>query len=164
MKISNLKEFFQSKKFTKTLCGVGIAIIVLFVFQAGVFVGYKKASFSHRGGDNYFRAFGERKHKGAFYKGALQKDFSGAHGAIGKIINLDFPSFVIESSDNTEKIALISDKTVVRRFRETINPSDLNIDDFVVVIGSPDDQGRIEARLIRLMPSPPDFEKTSSNQ
>lgn len=154
MKISNLKEFFQSKKFTKTLCGVGVAIVVLFVFQAGVLVGYKKASFSHRWGDNYHRAFGERKHKGAFYKGGFQKDFSGAHGAIGKIISLDLPSFVIEDSDNTEKIALISDKTVIRRFRETINPTDLKIDDFAVVIGSPDDQGRIEARLIRLIPSP----------
>ena len=152
MKISNLKEFFQSKKFTKTLFGAGVAIAVLFVFQAGIFVGYKKASFSHRWGDNYHRTFGERKHKGVFYKGALQKDFSGAHGAIGKIISLDFPSFVIEDSDNTEKIALISGKTVIRRFRETINPADLKVDDFVVIIGSPDDQGRIEARLIRIMP------------
>ena len=154
MKVSNFKEFFQSKKFTQALYGVGVAIAVLFVFQAGVFVGYKKASFSHRGGDNYFRAFGERKHKGIFYKDALQKDFSVAHGSMGKIISLDLPSFVIENSDNTEKIALISEKTVVRRFRETISPAELNIDDFVVVIGSPDDQGRIEARLIRLMPSP----------
>lgn len=154
MKITNFKDFFQSKKFTKTLYAIGAVIAVLFIFQAGVFVGYKKASFSHRWGDNYHRTFGERDHKGLFFKGALQKDFSSAHGAMGKIISLDFPSFVIESSDNTEKIALISDKTVVRRFRETINPSDLNIDDFVVVIGSPDDQGRIGARLIRLMPSP----------
>ena len=152
MKISNFKEFFQSKKFTKTLFGAGVAIAVLFVFQAGIFVGYKKASFSHRWGDNYHRTFGERKHKGVFYKGALQKDFSGAHGAIGKIISLDFPSFVIEDSDNTEKIALISGKTVIRRFRETINTADLKVDDFVVIIGSPDDQGRIEARLIRIMP------------
>ena len=152
--MSNLKEFFQSKKFTKSLCGIGAAVIIIFVFQAGVFVGYKKASFSHRWGDNYHRTFGERKHKGAFYKGGFQKDFSGAHGAIGKIINLDFPSIIIESSDNTEKIALISDKTVVRQFRETINSNGLKIDDFVVIIGSPDDQGRIEARLIRIMPSP----------
>jgi hypothetical protein len=136
------------------LRSIGAAIIVLFVFQAGIFVGYKKASFSHRWGDNYHRAFGERRHKGAFYKGDFQKDFSVAHGAVGKIINISLPSITIEDSDNTEKIALISDKTFVRRFRETINPTDLKIDDFAVVIGSPDDQGRIEARLIRIMPSP----------
>lgn len=154
MKISNFKDFFQSKKFTKTLCGIGVAIAVLFVFQAGVFVGYKKASFSHRWGDNYHRAFGERKHKGAFYKGGFQKDFSVAHGSVGKIISISLPSITIEDSDNTEKIALISDKTIVRRFREAINPADLKIDDFAVVIGSPDEQGRIEASLIRIMPSP----------
>lgn len=153
MKISNFKEFFQSKKFTKTLCGVSVAIAVLFVFQAGVFVGYKKASFSHRWGDNYHRAFGERKHKGAFYKGGFQKDFSVAHGSVGKIISVSLPSITIEDSDDTEKIALLSDKTIIRRFRETISPTDLKMDDFVVVIGSPDDQGRIEASLIRLMPS-----------
>lgn len=153
MKISNFKELFQSKKFTKTLCGVGVVVAVLFVFQAGVFVGYKKASFSHRWGDNYHRAFGERKHKGFFYKSAFQKDFSVAHGSVGKIISISLPSITIEDSDNTEKIALISDKTIIRRFRETINPTDLRTNDFAVVIGSPDDQGRIEARLIRIMPS-----------
>ena len=152
MKISTLKEFFQSKKFAKALCGVGTALIILFVFQAGVFVGYKKASFSNRWGDNYHRAFGEQKRKGIFYKGDFQKDFSVAHGAVGKTINISLPAITIESSDGTEKVALISDKTVVRRFRETISPASLNEDDFVVIIGSPDDQGRIEARLIRLIP------------
>lgn len=154
MKISNFKNFFQSKKFTKILCGIGAAIIVLFVFQAGVFVGYKKASFSHRWGDNYHRAFGERKHKGFFYKAAFQKDFSVAHGSVGKIISVSLPSITIEDSDNTEKIVLISNKTIVRQLRETISPADLKIDDFVVVIGSPDEQGQIEARLIRITPSP----------
>ena len=31
---------------------------------------------------------------------------------------------------------------------------DLKIDDFVVVIGTPDEQGQIEAKFIRIMPSP----------
>jgi hypothetical protein len=49
---------------------------------------------------------------------------------------------------------VIKEDTAIMRFRETIKPSDLKVDDSIVVIGEPNDAGQIEAKFIRVMPSP----------
>lgn len=146
----NLKNLLQTKKLAVILYAVGITIAAILVFQAGVFVGYRKAAFSYRWGENYYRIFGERK-RGPLM-GAAGENFPNAHGAIGKIIKIDLPTFIIEGSDKIEKIVLIKNDTNIRRFRETIKPIDLKVDDLAVVIGSPNSQAQIEAKLIRLMP------------
>ena len=133
--------------------GIGLATIVLIIFQAGIFIGYKKASFSYGWSDNYSRNFGG--HKGRPFMGMLRSEFSNSHGAIGKIIKIDLPAVVLESNDNIEKIITINDDTLIKKFRDTIKPEDLGVDDNVVIIGSPDSEGKIVAKLIRLMPMPP---------
>lgn len=158
----NIKEFSQSKLFKKILCGIGIAVVALLIFQGGVFVGYHKAGFSYRLGDNYHRTFGEERDR--FPMGMHQGDFTDAHGSIGKIIKIDLPTFILEGQDGIEKIILVNADTTIRQFRETIKPTDLKINDLVVVIGSPNTQGQIESRLIRLMPSMPDFTISSSTK
>ena len=145
----SFKDFFGSKKISYALVGLFALIIALLIFQAGMFVGYRKAKFSYRMGDNFHRTFGERK--GGFARG----DFPGGHGTIGKIIKIDLPALVIEDKDNVEKIIIIKDDTAVRRFRESVKTSDLKIDDYVVVIGAPNAESQIEARLIRIVPAPP---------
>ncbi|MBI3442287.1 MAG: hypothetical protein HY007_00760 [Candidatus Sungbacteria bacterium] len=149
----NFKKFFQSKLFTKIFAGIGIVIAALLIFQAGMFVGYRKAAFSYRWGQDYYHTFGGRRKN--FLAGMDRGEFPSAHGTIGKIIKIDLPTFVIEGQDKTEQVVLTNDQTTVRRFRETIKPADLKPDDYVVVIGDPNDTSQIEARLIRLMPFPP---------
>jgi|SRR3989344_4521504 len=151
------KELLQSKVPKKILYGIGIAVIALVIFQAGVFVGYHKAAFSYRWGDNYYRTFGEPQKR--FGREFPRGGFSDAHGATGKIIKIDLPTFVVQGQDNIEKIVVIKNDTAIRRSRNAAQQTDLKIDDFVVVIGSPNDQGQIEAKLIRLMPPPPEFKK-----
>ncbi len=73
---------------------------------------------------------------------------------LGKIISINLPDIMLENNDKTEKNILTDDDTSVRRFRERISVSDLKVGDLVVVIGSPDDKGQIQARLIRLIPTP----------
>ncbi|MDO8555205.1 MAG: hypothetical protein Q7R75_01415 [bacterium] len=148
----NFKNLLQTKKLTVILCVVGIIIAAILVFQAGVFVGYRKAAFSYKWGENYYRVFGERK-RGPLM-GVMGEDFPNAHGATGKIIKIDLPTFIIAGQDKIEKIVLIKDDTAIRRFRETIKPADIKVDDFAVVIGSPNGQAQIEAKFIRLMPAP----------
>ena len=158
----NNNNFFQSKNFKKIIYGFGVALAVILVFQAGMFVGYKKASFSYRWGDNYHRAFGvhregERMMGGmmnGFFRG---KDFTNSSGAIGKIININLPALVIESADGIEKIIIVANDTVIRQFRETVKAIDLKIGDFIVAIGSPNDSAQIEAKIIRIMPDPENF-------
>ncbi len=158
----NIKEFSQSKTFKKILYGMGVVIVALLIFQGGVLVGYHKAGFSYRLGDNYHRMFGGERDKTLL--GMYRGDFTDAHGSVGKIIKINLPTFVLEGQDGVEKIISINDDTVIRQFRETIKPTDLKVNDFVVVIGSPNTQGQIESRLIRLMPPMPDFTISSSTK
>jgi len=80
-------------------------------------------------------------------------DFTNPHGTFGKIIKIDLPTIAVQASDGTEKSIVIDDNTTIRRFQETLTSKDLKVDDPIVVIGEPNDQGQIEAKLIRLMPA-----------
>ena len=135
------------------MAGIGIAVAVIIVFQAGIWVGYRKAAFSFRWGDNYYRSFGGPR--GDFAPGLPHGDFPDANGAAGRIIKIDLPTFIVEGQDRAEKIILIKDDTFIKRFRDTVKPEDMRVDDFVVIIGAPNDQSQIEAKLIRLMEAPP---------
>lgn len=147
------KPILQSKLVTGILVGIGITIAVLLVFQAGIVVGTRKATFSYHSGERYFRgAFGGRP---GMMPGIGPDGFFEAHGAAGKIISVHLPTFVIEGPDQTEKVVLINDGTSIRRFRDIVRPSELRVDDFAVVIGAPNDQAQVVAKLIRLMPAPP---------
>lgn len=159
------KKFFQSKKFKVILYGLGILIVALLIFQAGIWVGYRKAGFSYHAGENYFRTFGGGRH-GAFPMGMHMKDFPESHGAIGRVIKINLPTLVMEDRDQIEKVIAIGDDTIVTRLRENIKPADLKVDDIIVVIGSPDDNAQVAAKLIRVLPTPPDYmmgTTTSSN-
>ncbi len=154
----DFKTFFQSKKATRVVQIIGVAIVALVIFQAGMFVGFKKASFAYRFGDNYTRAFGG--HRDGMSKNFLERDFPSAHGTIGKIIKINLPTVIIEGKDNLEKIVVIKNNTDIRLFRDVATTTDLKIDTSVMVLGTPNSAGEIEARLIRIMPA--DMDKTSN--
>ncbi|WP_420266680.1 hypothetical protein [Candidatus Magnetominusculus dajiuhuensis] len=126
--------------------------MALLIFQAGMFVGFKKAGFSYRVGEQYFRQMNGRPNDQ--FMGMNRGDFENSHGAIGKIISISLPSVIISDKDNTEKTILISSSTDIRKFKDSIKPEDLKINDFVTVIGNPNDKAEIEARLVRIMPDP----------
>lgn len=152
----DIKKFLSSKIFKYVLIGVGFFVIALLIFQAGKMVGYRKAAFSYGWGDNYFRAFEGRQPQPMFMKGVPmmgREDFPEAHGAAGKILSVNLPTFVIQGPDKIEKVVLIKDDTKIMRFKEEINPEDIKVDDSAVIIGSPNDESQVEAKLIRIMPA-----------
>lgn len=164
MNINNasVKEFVRSKIFKRTLCGIGIILVALLILQVGIFVGYRKASFSYKYGDNYYRTFGgERGEFGERRGGGMMgmmgflnnRDFPNSHGVIGKIIKIELPIFVTLGQDGVEKIVLVTDDTIIKRFRDTVNTSELKVSDNVVVVGSPNENTQIEAKLIRILPA-----------
>lgn len=148
----DIKNLLQSKKFRSILFGLVIIVIVLVIFQAGIFVGYYKASFSYRWGNNYHQTFGARE-RNMPMMGMFRGGFANPHGASGKIIKIVLPNVIVEDQDDVEKSVLITDDTEIREFRNLIKPEDLKVNDFIIVIGSPNDDGEIQARLIRLMPA-----------
>jgi hypothetical protein len=156
----DFRTLFQSKKVNRTLKIVGIVIITLVIFQAGMFVGFKKASFAYRFGDNYARTFGG--HRDEMSKNFPNIDFPNSHGTIGKIIKINLPTIIIKGKDNLEKIVVIKNNTDIRLFREAASTTDLKIDSNVMVLGTPNEKGEIEARLIRLMPMDTDRNMTNT--
>ncbi len=142
-----LKIFFDLKILVKVIYGLGIFIVILIIFSAGMSVGFHKATFGHAWGENYERNFGVQP-------GFNGNNFPNAHGAVGKIIKIELPTIIVQDKDNTEKVILIKDDTKIEKIRNAITSSDLKINDFIIVIGTPDDQGQIEAKFIRIMPAP----------
>lgn len=150
----DIKTIFASKMFQGFVVGVLIFTVLLLVFQAGVFIGYRKASFSYRFGERYYKnAPGMQMHMRSFDE-PIHGGFLNANGAVGKIASINLPTFVVIGPDSKEKIVLIKEDTKIRSFEEDINASELKVDDYVAVIGSPNDNAEVEAKLIRIMPMP----------
>ncbi len=139
--------------FKRIFFGIAGLIILLLVFGLGMAVGFKKANFSYQWGENYHRNFGGPR--GGFFQDFAGRDFVGSNGVFGQIIKIELPNLIVGGNNNTEKIIILKTDTVIRRLNETISPNDLKTDDYVTIIGSPNDAGQIEAKLIRIMPPPP---------
>lgn len=146
----DLNAPFQSKTFKGILYGVGIFIVLLIVFQFGVFVGFRKATFSYRWGANYYNNFGDNRHE--FLRDFQGKDFLNSHGVTGAILKVEAPKIMIKGMDGVEKVVLTTSATEIKRGRQNIKIEELKANDQIVVIGSPDDAGEIQANLIRILP------------
>jgi hypothetical protein len=153
----DLKDLHQSRTVRGILIGIGATLVVIMIFQAGVFVGYRKAAFSFKLGDNYYRNFrgGEAMKVVGFDSGHLP----GGHGAVGRIVRIALPELVIASEGDVEKTVILGSSTMIKRFNDTISPQDIMADDYAVILGSPDDEARIMAKFVRLMPPPPMMEQ-----
>jgi hypothetical protein len=154
----DIKKVFESKISTRIIILLGLVIIAILIFSAGVSVGFHKASFGRAWGENYERNFGMRPNRIIFGR----DNFPNAHGATGKIIKIELPTIIVQDKDNTEKVILVKEDTKIQKMMLDVKAVDLKVDDYIVTIGSPNDQGQIEAKFIRVMPLgmpvPPPFE------
>lgn len=150
--IERVKLVARSNKLKFSVYVLAVILVVLVIFQAGMFVGFKKAGFSFRMGEQYFRQMNGRPDDR--FMGMNRGDFGNSHGAVGKIISIKLPSIVVADKDGVEKTITISTSTDIKKFRDSIKAEDLKINDFVTIIGSPNDKAEVEARLIRIMPDP----------
>ena len=147
------KEVTNSRVFQIVLYAFATLVVACFIFQAGVMVGFHKASFGHDWGENYVKNFGGKQAFGIV--STLPDSFPNAHGAIGTIIKSDGSTFIVEDNDGTEKSVVVDENTEIRKMRIKGTSSDLTENSTVVVIGNPNAKGQIQAKLIRLMPPMP---------
>ncbi|MCX6785062.1 MAG: hypothetical protein NTV81_04000 [Candidatus Komeilibacteria bacterium] len=149
-------KLFQSKIFKIAPLIIGGLIIILLAFSLGLMVGLQKAKFSRAWEENYHRNFAGPRQGffQEFKKDFGNRDFLGAHGTFGQIINLASSTIIIKSQNNTEKIIVLDNQTIIQRQQETITLNQLAVDDYIVVIGEPNQTGQILAKFIRLMPAP----------
>jgi hypothetical protein len=160
-----MQGIVKSKKLMTVMVIIGFFLIILASFSIGVTVGLRKARFSYDFGENYERNFiGPRPMdpRGPMGMMPFNPDFEGkgfrnGHGVAGTIISISDGSIVIKDRGDKENTITISDKTVINRGRDTIKIGDMKNDEEVVVIGKPEDNGAINADLIRV------FDKNISN-
>lgn len=129
---------------------LAIGVIIL-VFGIGLWVGGKKAKFSYHWAEQYHEMFaGPRAGFFGDWRSFPRGEFIEAHGAFGEIIEMKENEFVIKGRGDVEKVILIIDKTIIQKGREKVKKEDLKVGNFVVVIGSPNEEGKIEAKMIRI--------------
>lgn len=127
-----------------------VAVAVL-IFGFGVYIGGMKAQFSFRWAEEYHNNFAGPQDGffGDWQQGLPGGDFIESHGSFGEIIFLNETGFVIKGRGDTEIVVEITDDTIIKKGGETVEDQ-LAVGDIAVIIGSPDDLGRIEAKLIRI--------------
>lgn len=152
MNRTDLHTFVNSRAFVWLLSGIGFLIILIAVFQAGVFVGFHRASFANDWQENYERNFGPAP--GPFrINGAYAPN---PHGAIGQIVRVSLPSIIVADPDNdgdqNERSVTIATSTIIREGMQSVDADSLSVGQYAVVIGEPDASGTVNATFIRIMP------------
>lgn len=147
-----IQRIFRARSFQKALIVVGVLFLFVIVFEAGILVGFKKAKFSSLLGDNYYRAF-ERKEEKSMRK-VFGDRLPTSHGSAGQVIKISNDSFIVEDREGIEKTIVFGPNTLIKKSKDSLATSSLSQGDFVVVIGTPNDNSEIKAELIRVMPAP----------
>lgn len=145
------EETKKSKTIKWAIVAMAVLIAALGILRFGIIIGYNKAQFAGDFGNNFESNFLGPRHG---MRSMMQLPVS--HGAAGGIVSIDLPEFVVADAENLEKIVTIGTSTIIRRFDDNIKSDELNVGDFVVVLGNPNQVGQIEAKLIRVMPSDPE--------
>lgn len=142
-------NFFNSRRFTKIVFAFVVLGFIFGAFRLGELVGFKKASFSYRWGENYYQNFAGPNPR-MFDTDA--RYFISAHGVAGKIIGISSSSIILTDRDNLEREVVVDGATEFFMLRNKVLFSDFKTGDEAAVIGSPEDSGMIRAKLIRLLP------------
>ncbi len=128
----------------------GFAVVGL-IFGAGMVVGGMKAKFSYRWAEQYHKNFaGPRTGFFSDWRSFPRGDFIEGHGAFGEIIQISDTDLVVKGRGDVEKVIITTEDTAIQKGRETIKKKELKIGDQIVIIGSPNEEGQIEAKLIRI--------------
>lgn len=149
----DIKDFLKRHAFALAAWILGGLVLLLLVFKAGFAVGFRKAYFTCSWGENYHRNFAGPR--GGFVPGFPDIEESlESHGVFGKILKVDGSTLVIDGEGGLERVVEVATGTLVREPAHAIEASSLTVDQYVVVIGEPREDGVIEAKLIRVMPDP----------
>lgn len=158
-----INEFLRSRLFIGIVAGTGITLAAIFIFEAGVAVGYHQASFSSQWGKNYGENFGARPSRFGGNFGLPDSHLPSPDGIVGRIVSIT-PSaadatsgtttIVIASDQKPEENVLVTNATMIRDHEDTLTLSALKVGSYAVVLGIPDAKGQIDAKLIRIVPAP----------
>lgn len=154
----DINAIFQSRGFKLAAISVVAVLILLGILKVGITVGYAKARFSYQWAENYHKNFaGPAGGFAGDWWRSPSAEYTEGHGAFGEVLTMQESGFAMRGRGDIEKSVLIDTDTTVRRgHRSSEETNDLSVGDYVVVVGSPNEEGQIVASLIRI------FEKDST--
>lgn len=149
-----MKKLMGSATLTRATYILVSLLIIIFTFWAGMEVGGRRGEFSRRWDDNYPSTFMGSHSPFSMMRGKNERDeVRISHGAFGQVVSINSTDLVIKSNNEPEKSIQISTSTEIRNFHDTAKISDIKVGDTIVVIGTPDSKGTIDASLIRIVPT-----------
>lgn len=126
------------------LCWLAILLLVIGAFAIGVRIGEQKARhFLSRGSENRGLIMNRGRAPSPFMQ------MPPAHGAFGVIQAVSGTVLTVTTAQVTEDV-LVTSSTVIRAGSQTVGLDGLHAGQSVSVIGMPNAQQQIEARLIRV--------------
>lgn len=165
MQSSEAPRHQSPKLFSRIVIVIGAVLVAMLVFWAGLAVGYKQAEFSYRWDRHYAEVFGG---KGSPFFMSFRHDGDDQPfpptGAAGTIVGVHLPSVAVKGPDQAEKVVLIGSSTQLRLLHGTASTTDLRIGSFLIALGQPDANGRIQATFIRILPPPSPSDISTSTQ
>lgn len=147
-----MKEFeniISSKKVRLIASIIGVLILALLIFHAGVVFGSHRNSFGGPSG----RPSMDRGFRPPFLPGGFKLPhgfIQNAHGAVGAITAITLPTLTMETREGASKTIFVSTSTMIRGVRGA-DTTVFAIGNEIIVLGEPDSQGRIDAKLIRVL-------------
>lgn len=148
-----MKDIITSPKIKATLGVIGALILLLLMFGAGNAIGYRRALFASRWGENYYRNF-----PGGFMgpMGMGVGPFN-MHGVAGEVIDVSSSTISVKDLSGTEQSVALLPDTDVRGPEVRFGSGGITVGSWVTVIGAPNGQGQIQARFIRVFASSSSF-------
>jgi len=150
---NHFKEYFKSRTFIILVSVLLELILLIGAFNLGLKVAFHKARYTYSWMRNYPANFGTLPVPGARIMDHEPGDheFINSSGVLGQIVSNSNNTLTIKGVDNNEKTVSIQSDTAIRKGFTDIKGADLKAGDQVVVFGEADDQGKIEAKLIRVL-------------
>lgn len=148
-----MSELIKSVFLQRLLTVLGILIVLIALFTAGVAVGERK--FRHLSGlcMNYDKMRSPRHGSRGPFPFAPPM-LPSTHGVFGKVLSISDQGLVVQGKDDIEQDVLITSSTMIRIGDKTGTAADIQPDIDASVFGAPNNQGQIEATLIRLFTRP----------
>ncbi len=147
-----MKEFeniISSKKVRLTACVIGVIVLALLIFHAGVVFGSHRNSFGGPSG----RPSMDRGFRPPFFPNGFELPRSfipNSHGAVGSITAITLPTLTMETREGTSKTIFVGTSTMIQSTKDT-DAKTLSVGNKIIVLGESDSQGRIDAKLIRIL-------------
>ncbi len=135
--IARFRSFFANKWLRRGLLALSGLFVLTLVFGAGFAAG--------RWSTSPFSA------AGPIFRVTRSIASKSGHGAIGMIQSIDGQKITIQTRDGKLETILVNDDTRFDKNFEKISFSDIKVSDQIVVIGSPNEEGEIKAKLIGLV-------------